>query len=1306
MAYIGDELETFELGAEISMAQAPELTRNRIIASGLQGLDETDPAQGWQIHNFEVEEHHTYLAAGTRVHNRSTTYTLDDEGRIATLTGPDGEDIAIQGNWTPGQAYHYGHIVEVDNGDGTTTPTLTSGNFLENLSDFGRSFADAIGLDGRLGYQGTFAGHPPQMPGSSFHEEGQPAPYRVDWSGDQDEDGEPDWRDETYSNIGHWNGDRDGDGVPNYKDYNDGVGWRDNNPGGGGDTEGSGKPIILDLDGDGIEISVDRSVSFDIDADGFKEQTAWVSPDDAFLVIDLNADGSRGEGDGKINMTHELAFTEWMPTGGVTDLQALSMFDTLSDLGGNGDGVLSSIDTVWSELRVWQDANSNGIADDGELRTLASLGFTQINLTYDDGTAYDDNRNDVAVFGSTLLGTASFTRNDEVVEGGVGDVALGYNTQGWRQIETSSGYSIEFENGESLHYRVLDGSGSANVNLDVLVLDGATGDGRNNLLNAAGHSRSVQISGGDGNDSVWGGNNDDMLAGNAGSDDIRGHGGNDLLFVDAADLNNGHVSGNDGIDTLIVTGNAGVNVTLLSHQVEAAYGGEGHDILSGAGLWDDLPIYGGDGNDTITGGEANDRLSGDSGNDQINGGHGGDIILGGTGADTLNGDNGDDLILGGDQTDALNGGNGDDNLIGGAGADTLYGNNHDDVLDGGAGADVLNGGYGDDILRGGDGADSLFFWRGDDHMSGGAGNDNFYLQSDAQYGSDAHWGWTIAQGGTGFDTLYVNMSTSGYYTDSIQRIGGNQWQLLLRNSPDTKVVIDLQDIERVQYSDGRVITLSTNTSLDTSDNYQRVNPDAYLGDSAVNSGMSIHYVGNILAGWTGNDTIAGSNGTNIIDGAQGADQIAGFVGNDTLYGGGGADEMWGGDDNDSLHGGSGADAMTGGNGNDTLYGEQGADQMWGDAGNDLMIGGAGGDMLSGGSGNDELHGHDSNDNLFGGEGNDSLYGGTGSDRLNGNEGDDLLQGHQGADQITGGTGNDTLHGHDGFDVLYGDAGSDLIQGGQDDDWLFGGDGADTLEGGNGRDVLNGGEGADVLNGGDGILDVANYEGSSAAVTINLETGAASGGDAEGDTITNIENLVGSSHSDSLTGNWADNIIEGGDGADVIYGGAGHDAIDGGTWWDTIHAGDGNDIVWGGDGRDTVSLGNGNDVFFDNGQTGSNAHDNVDGGAGNDTINGGGGNDTFIGGAGDDAISGAAGNDTLTGGAGADVFQFNTNIKLGADVITDFEQGVDLLEMTGVTFGDLNFVATGSGVRVEWDGGSVKLDNINISSIAADDFTFV
>ncbi|WP_281855891.1 hypothetical protein [Litoreibacter halocynthiae] len=456
-------------------------------------------------------------------------------------------------------------------------------------------------------------------------------------------------------------------------------------------------PVILDLDGDGIEISFQLSVSFDVDNDGYLEQTSWAAADDGFLVIDLAADGSVGTGDGVIDQARELAFGLWGPEG-ATDLQALAqatdehgnlIFDS------NGDGVLDSSDTLWSSFNVWQDVNQNGITDDGELLTLASLGITSINLTYDDGTTYSDTDDDITVFGNTLHGLASFVRNGELVEGGVGDVSLAYNTQGYRRVETALGYDIEFESGESLRYAELGGTGSADVNLVSEWLDGAAGDDRANVLDATGHTNSVQVSGGAGNDTITGGHLDDLLSGDDGADALDGGGGNDVLFVDQHDT---VIQGGTGSDTVIFNGDGALTLNLVTSSVEQVYGGEQADTLTASGGQYSISAYGGEGNDALTGGDDNDVLSGDGGNDVLSGLRGDDTLLGGAGDDTVHGGIGGDFILGGDGNDDLFGGDHDDTVFGGDGADHLEGNANDDYLRGDGGNDTLDGGQGDDRL--------------------------------------------------------------------------------------------------------------------------------------------------------------------------------------------------------------------------------------------------------------------------------------------------------------------------------------------------------------------------------------------------------------------------------------------------------------------------------------------------------------------------------------------------------------------------------------------------------------------------------
>jgi hypothetical protein len=270
-------------------------------------------------------------------------------------------------------------------------------------------------------------------------------------------------------------------------------------PGGNEHDEGR-RPIIMDLDGDGVEVSLPAFVQFDMDNDGFLESTyGWAGPDDGFLVIDLNADGSRGAGDGRIDQTKELVISEWGNEGD-TDLQALDRaFDK------NNDGVLDSEDAVWDELKIWRDLDQDGVSDAGEVKTLADWKIKSINLKYDNGSGYGKTSDDIDVGAAVLHGLASYTKtNGKTVNGGVGDMSLTYNALGWKKVTTSAGFDIIFEQGRHLRYFDVTGKSSADVNLDGQVLDGAQGDDRANSLIATGHSRNVQISGEGGNDTIRG----------------------------------------------------------------------------------------------------------------------------------------------------------------------------------------------------------------------------------------------------------------------------------------------------------------------------------------------------------------------------------------------------------------------------------------------------------------------------------------------------------------------------------------------------------------------------------------------------------------------------------------------------------------------------------------------------------------------------------------------------------------------------------------------------------------------------------
>jgi Ca2+-binding RTX toxin-like protein len=180
-----------------------------------------------------------------------------------------------------------------------------------------------------------------------------------------------------------------------------------------------------------------------------------------------------------------------------------------------------------------------------------------------------------------------------------------------------------------------------------------------------------------------------------------------------------------------------------------------------------------------------------------------------------------------------------------------------------------------------------------------------------------------------------------------------------------------------------------------------------------------------------------------------------------------------------------------------------------------------------------------------------------------------------------GTNNsETIGGTPFGDVIFAGGGNDTVNG-------FGGN--DQLLGEGGQDVLIGGAGADFLDGGSSDLETASYSASPAGVAVNLQSGTGSGGDAEGDTLQNIERVVGSDFIDFLTGDGGDNDLYGHAGNDVLNGGGGTDFLFGQEGNDMIKGAGGSDSLWGDEGNDTINGGDGDDRLW--------------GGDGNDHLNG-------------------------------------------------------------------------------------------------------
>ncbi|MEM7529566.1 MAG: hypothetical protein AAF416_18165, partial [Pseudomonadota bacterium] len=224
-----------------------------------------------------------------------------------------------------------------------------------------------------------------------------------------------------------------------------------------------------------------------------------------------------------------------------------------------------------------------------------------------------------------------------------------------------------------------------------------------------------------------------------------------------------------------------------------------------------------------------------------------------------------------------------------------------------------------------------------------------------------------------------------------------------------------------------------------------------------------------------------------------------------------------------------------------------------------------------------------------------------------------------------GDGNDLVIGTDQANEIVTNKGNDYVEGGGGADWIYTGAGDDTIDAGAGDDVVQGGRGRDQVDGGDGYdtLVTTDFNG---AYQVDLVTGW------------------------SNEWAWAYNF-------------------------EAAVTGDGDDIVTGNDAANQITTNGGHDVL-----TGGLNDDMLRGGAGHDSLDGGADDDILLGGDDDDELIGGRGDDELTGGAGADTFVFTSSDR-GSDTITDFEIGVDTLDLSGAGITSL----LGISYRQEADG---------------------
>ncbi len=445
------------------------------------------------------------------------------------------------------------------------------------------------------------------------------------------------------------------------------------------------------------------------------------------------------------------------------------------------------------------------------------------------------------------------------------------------------------------------------------------------------------------------------------------------------------------------------------------------------------------------------------------------------------------------------------------------------------------------------------------------------------------------------------------------------------------------------------------------------------GGGATPVPTQAHRIGTIL-----DDEIYGNDGQDAVQAGGGNDVVATIGGHDSIDAGGGNDEVWAGAGDDSVLGGSGDDVIYLEDGNDTADAGDGDDTVAGGDGADKIQGGLGQDVIDGAAGDDTIDGGDGDDLILGDQGADTLDGGSGADTIDGGSGSDVLRGGTGNDVVSSGESDDAtasnqLFGGAGADVLVGFAGTDTLDGGDDDDVLyagagadilFGGAGADTLHGEDGDDRLAGGAGGDVIAGGLGV-DTADYSASS-GVNVALDGSEAFTGDAAGDYLDSVENLIGSDiGGDRLIGNAGANRLEGSGGDDMLDGKGGADTLVGGMGNDLFILDNIADVVieLAGNGTDTIrtTLANYTLAALPNVENLSFSGTGGFIGTGNSAAN------TIIGGAGADTLVGGLGTDILTGGAGPDVFRY-LHVAEGGDTLMGFSSIDDTIQVSAAGFG--------------------------------------
>lgn len=850
-----------------------------------------------------------------------------------------------------------------------------------------------------------------------------------------------------------------------------------------------GSPLIIDMDGDGIELTnLDtNAVYWDIDNDGFKEKSAWVTGGDALLVMDWNANGT-------IDNNSELFGT--IDTDG---------FSVLSLLDSNSDGVIDSSDDDFDDLKIWIDVNENGISEATELQSLTDANIVSINLNATQ-VSYD-------ISGNSVTHTSTVTMSNSTTKAIV---------DAWFEFDNSNTiYTGDFEvDIRTLFMPNLRGYGDIKdlyiqASLDEGLLDKA--------LELADMSLEEVLDA----DNNFDGKFREMLYQWGGTQNLS-------LGMDSADYD---YRKTDFLDMLSGRGyRHGVEYgqgvayyqgTFLTQTWQLALNALESRFLAQTVF---KPLFEG----TLQYDWASDDFSGATGlssaglatiasyvDNSSDKNYSWTLVVrvieGVLGIDNLS--NGDRTLLDNaiqaDLTDhdldaihtAITEGI-DNDIVGDYGtSNTLTGTGSDDLLGGGGQADTLIGGYGDDRLYGMGGNDTYIGGMGDDYYNDayyGGGNDTYVYHGGRDYIEDGTSGSDKIQLASGIVLGDISIERLDP-TDAEAPLLSTQRFLVIHVEGYGDITIfnqyssygSVQGIETLEFSDTSTIDLTT---LDT-----------------------------WVYGTSSGETLTGQDRSyylrDMIDGGQGDDTLDGGLGNDVLYGGWGNDTYLVGEGVDIIQDTDGTDEIVFDNTYDpelftfsfdpTMSAYEPAKQalkIYYDGELKVVVD----QQFAFGSyfveklvidGVDEIDLTALNWDQYGTLGNDSLYA-INSSAVNavvyGLDGNDTINGSSNNDGLHGGIGDDNILGQDGDDLIFGDEGNDSLNGGWGNDVLYGGAGDDYIVGGFENDILSGGAGTDTLYGGSGA-DTFVFEVDSAFANIDIVTDFSTG---QGDAIDISDLLTG------------------------------------------------------------------------------------------------------------------------------------------------------------------------------------------------------